>query len=401
MTHHWQPRFMLVLILALPGCTGLESPSKSGTSLLVTVPQTQFHRAAPQLGSSQGYQAGGDWTVPLAVRDAVRELRRDHGLTEVDGWPIASLGRYCAVFRIEDGRELADVVDRLRRDERVIDAQPMHEFVGLVNDSYDDPHFELQYGNHASTLVALHRLSTGRGVRIGIIDTLVDKNHPDLEGQIYRQHPFAGVSSGVHGTAVAGIIAASVDNGQGIVGFSPDARIEVFGACSEQGDGARCSSFNLARAIETALQRNMEVINLSLGGPYDPLLADLLAVARKRGVLVVASRDDTPGGGFPATSPDVISVASSPLAAQWFRRGEHLSTRAGGGYRFYQGSSVAAAAVSGLATLVRADSSSPQTRDLIQTLMRRECNDPRALTEDFERTLFAESCNVQYLGLNP
>ena len=188
---------MLVFTLALAGCTGLESQSPSGTSLLVTVPQTQFHRAAPQLGSSQGYQAGGDWAVPLAVRDTLRGLRRDHGLSEVDGWPIASLGRYCAVFRFEDGRELADVIDRLRRDERVIDAQPMNEFVGLVNDSYDDPHFQLQYGSHATTLVALHRLSTGRGVRIGIIDTLVDERLAESIGADARAAEWLGVAQHV------------------------------------------------------------------------------------------------------------------------------------------------------------------------------------------------------------
>ena len=389
-----------IFVVALAGCALWQSPPHSGATILVSVPQSEFHRAVPQLGSSQGYSTGGNWMVPLTVGDALRGLRRDHALIEVDGWPIASLGRYCAVFRIADDRELASVIDQLRRDSRVVDAQPMHEFVGLLNDSYDDPHFELQYGGHTATLVALHRLSTGRGVRIGIIDTLVDEEHPDLKGQIHRQHRFAESGFGAHGTAVAGIIAASVNNGQGIVGFSPDARIEVFGACSEDDGGSRCTSFDLARSIETALERGIEVINLSLAGPHDRLLADLLTVAMQRGVLVVASRDSSDGGGFPASMPNVIGVEVSPDAAQWFRRGEQLSTRAGGGYRFYRGSSVAAAAVSGLASLVRTEANGVQTRDLIESLLRRECSDPWSTNAAFELALFANSCSVEYLGLN-
>ncbi len=390
----------MVFSLALTGCAGMESQPESGSILLVTVPQQQFQRAAPPLGSSQGYRAGDHWMAPLAVRETLRALRRDHELIEVDGWPIASLGRYCAVFRVDDDRELASVIDRLRGDERVVDAQAMNEFVGLLDDSYDDPHFELQYGSNAAALLALHHLSTGRGVRIGIIDTLVDQDHPDLQGQIHRQHRFADARPGVHGTAVAGIIAASVNNGRGIVGFSPDAHIEVFGACSEYDGRARCNSFNLARAIETALEQNMEVLNLSLAGPHDRLLADLLAVAVQRGTLVVASRDDSAGGGFPAALPGVIGVATSLDTAQWFRRDEQLSTQAGGGYRFFHGSSVAAAAVSGLTSLVRAESSAPQTRGVVEALMGQECGDPRSAAADFQRALFAQSCNVQYVGFN-
>ncbi len=144
----------------------------------------------------------------------------------------------------------------------------------------------------------------------------------------------------------------------------------------------------------------MEVLNLSLAGPHDRLLADLLAVAVQRGTLVVASRDNSADGGFPAALPYVIGVAASPDTAQWFRRGEQLSTQAGGGYRFFQGSSVAAAGVSGLASLVRAESSAPQTRGVVEALMGRECSDPRSVAAAFERALFEHSCNVQYVGFN-
>lgn len=372
-------RAILALALALgavgPGaCAAVEPAREPGALLLVTVPQSTFDRAAPPLGSSQGYRAVRSWDAPVDVRRTLRQIVRSYRLAEVDGWPIESLGRYCAVVRLAPGDDVETVVAALRDDPRVVDAQMMQHFAGMLSDGYDDPQFQLQYGPYADALAELHRWSTGRGVRVGIVDTPVDLHHPDLVGQIHRQHRFVDSRIGSHGTAVAGIIAAAVNNGTGVVGISPDARIEVFGACDETEGRARCSSFDLAKALEHAVQRRMDVINMSLTGPHDRLLADLIAVATQRGALVVAAADETPGRGFPASLPEVVAVAPSADATQWFRREEQLSTLAGGGYRFFRGSSIAAAGVSGLAALVRAEVDDGATRGFIETLMRGECS---------------------------
>lgn len=364
----------VVTTFGTAACAELAPAQPAGAVLLVTVPQASFHPAALPLGSSQGYRATRSWDAPAEVRRTLREIRREYRLVEVDGWPIQSLGRYCAVVRPAPDEDVEEIVANLRADPRVIDAQVMQYFAGMMSERYDDPQFELQYGPYAGALEELHRWSTGRGVRVGIIDTPVDLRHPDLVGQIHRQERLVETRVGSHGTAVAGIIAAAVNNGTGVVGISPDASIEVFGACDEVEGRARCSSFDLAKALEDAVQRRMEVINMSLSGPHDRLLADLIEEATRRGALVVAAADDAPGRGFPASMREVVAVAPSADASQWFRRGEQLTTEAGGGYRFFRGSSVAAAGVSGLAALVRAEADNAVTRGFIQTLVRGECS---------------------------
>ena len=385
------------LVFWIAACTSLEQRHETGTMLLVTVAQTEFHGAAVALGSSQAYRAGGEWEAPLRVREALRQIRRDHGLTEIDGWPIVSLGRYCAVMRLDPDQDAAGAIAVLQADPRVLDAQRMHQFDGLLAGRYDDPHFELQYGSHAPALSALHQLTTGRGVRVGIIDTPVDVDHPDLDGQIHRQHRFVETRVGVHGTAIAGVIAAAVNNGRGVVGLSPDARIEVFGACNEQEGRSRCTSFDLAKALEHAIARHMDIINMSLSGPHDPLLTELLRVAAERGVLVIAARDDSADGGFPASLPSVVGVDVSSDAVQWFRRGEQLSTQAGGGYQYFRGSSVAAAGVSGLAALLRSETDGAETRDFIEALVGRGCG--AQSSGSIERAVLVGGCDGKQVSI--
>ena len=73
----------------------------------------------------------------------------------------------------------------------------------------------------------MHRIATGKGVTVAVVDTRVDGRHPDLVGQVIVNqdfvvgHPAAAES---HGTGVAGVIAAKADNDVGIVGIAPGAR---------------------------------------------------------------------------------------------------------------------------------------------------------------------------------
>src|SRR5262249_57355971 len=129
--------------------------------------------------------------------------------------------------------------------------------------------------------------------------------HPDLEGRIAKTATFVqggekSFSEDLHGTAVAGIIAADADNHIGIFGVAPEAQIMVAKACWHRAPTAVeavCSSWALARALDFAIAGDAQVLNLSLGGPADPLLARLIAKAVDRGATVVAAGV---GGGGPA-----------------------------------------------------------------------------------------------------
>ena len=88
----------------------------------------------------------------------------------------------------------------------------------------------------------------------------------------------------MHGTAVAGIIGARADNGDGDrrrgAGRAADGAARVLATAGRR-IAAVCSSFTLAKALQFALDNDARVINLSLGGPRDRLLERLLEVAAR------------------------------------------------------------------------------------------------------------------------
>jgi subtilisin family serine protease len=165
-----------------------------------------------------------------------------------------------------------------------------------------------------------------------------------------------------HGTAIAGIIVATGNNGVGIVGIAPEARLLALRACwetAQRADAAVCSSFTLAKALQFALEADAQVINLSLGGPRDRLLERLLDVALSRGVTVVSAADPQSGdGGFPASHRGVLAIAgddAQDVAGNILRApGRDIPTTVPGGkWSFVTGTSFAAAHMTGLVALLR------------------------------------------------
>src|SRR6202008_3801808 len=131
-------------------------------------------------------------------------------------------------------------------------------------------------------LADLHRLASGRGTRVAVIDSGIDDRHPDLAGQLTVNRNFVSGQSLVaeqHGTAVAGIIAAKADNGVGIVGVAPGARLLGLRACQQGRGSTVCDTLSLAKALYFAVESKSDVINLSLSGPDARLLREILNVA--------------------------------------------------------------------------------------------------------------------------
>jgi subtilisin family serine protease len=190
----------------------------------------------------------------------------------------------------------------------------------------------------------------------------VDAAHPDLRGRISERRNFVPGQRFVaerHGTAVAGILAARADDGVGIAGIAPGVRLLALRGCWQQADGsARCSSYSLAQALQYALVARAQVINLSLSGPQDPLLARLLDAALRQRAAVVAAIDPAAAdGGFPASHAGVLAVAaddeSPALAGAILAPGRGVpATNTSGGWDLVSGASFATAEVSGVVALL-------------------------------------------------
>ncbi len=375
MKEKWLEYFTAVLLLlCLCGCQTNPSPQQARAEaptataaapaetqldrqLLVTFRQ-QDHADALPFGPRRAYRGRGLWSASLHVRAHIDEVAEKYGLEQMDGWPIASLNLYCVVFNLPVERDMSQLIAKLNEDTHVSFAQPMYQFQGMLMQKYDDPLFDVQYGQYKTLVEQLHTLTRGENVRIGVVDSVVDIEHPDLKGQIDNIYDFINTANEktvnkVHGTAIAGVIAATANNSEGMVGLAPGANLSIYGACQEVDSQTRCTSFSLAKAIEQAIEDRVNILNLSLAGPYDPLLKALLDKALEQSMIVIAAENiNNTTMNFPASLENVYAVGSVDTEAFWFSRNEQLSTQAGGGYRFFQGSSIATAGVTGVAALI-------------------------------------------------
>ncbi|RDI97990.1 serine protease [Dyella solisilvae] len=320
-----------------------------------------------------GYASAGHYGASQRAISTLDALKSRYGIHEVTGWPIKTLDLYCIVLEPPPGMSRDAMLATLSRDERVQLAQPLQDYK-VYSDAardahhYNDPYAELQRGFVETDAALAHHFSQGAGVHVAIIDTGVDMMHPDLRDNIREARNLvdddvAAFNRDSHGTEVAGIITAEGDNHQGIVGMAPHAELSIYKACwyaRAPGDGAHCNSFTLAKALAAVMDTDARIINLSLGGPADPLLNRLLAQLLQQGRIVVAALPPKGNGiGFPSALPGVIVVGASggPAATPGMLSApgkDILTTQPGGGYDFTSGSSMAAAHVSGIAALLLA-----------------------------------------------
>jgi subtilisin family serine protease len=339
---------------------------------------------SPAGGTSSRY-AGDGYRLSQSAKQQAQRIAAQYALREVASWPIEALSMHCVVYEITNGRPMSEVLAALSRDSRVMLAQPLQEFHTLGTPAaaapapYNDPLYDLQTNLVTLGIARAHQHAEGAGVRIALIDTGVDTTHPDLEGRIASAQSFIPREHRTpaelrHGTAMAGVIAAVANNGIGIVGIAPLARLEVFEACwqlAPGSDAAACNTFTLARALAAALAAGTPLVNLSLAGPADPLLAALVQTGLKRGVTFVAA--SAAEGDFPGSIPGVISAAGSegPVpAGALVAPGSHVLTlRPEAQYDFESGSSVAAAEVTGVIALLMSAAHERLTPESIVALL--------------------------------
>jgi type VII secretion-associated serine protease mycosin len=219
-------------------------------------------------------------------------------------------------------------------------------------------------------------LTRGNGVTVAVVDSGVDANHVQLAGHVTSvdvTHTMTRDCIG-HGTAVAGIIAAQDRRSRNVpfVGVAPGVHlISVKFTNQDHTDGA---DPNLPRAIRAAVNYKAKVINVSVTSPDTGALRSAVRYAQAHDAVVVAAAGNvtdqdkgTTGPAYPAAYPDVVGVGSlSPdgsvadssnttTKVSVSAPGKEVATTWPGGYApAEEGTSFAAAYVSGTAALVRA-----------------------------------------------
>jgi len=331
-----------------------------------------LHLPVEHFRADSNYSGGYGGGVGHGARRALAaRLAHEHGLTLVTDWPMPVLGVDCYVMQIPAGstdeRTPERLAQTLSRDARVAWVQPMNVYRAQGSElasavRHDDPLYATQPAAHAWRLSELHELATGRGVRVAVVDSGVEQAHPDLAGQVVVAENFVDgrpYAAERHGTAVAGIIGARADNGIGIAGIAPQARLMALRACwQESADDTLCTSLSLAKALHFAITHDADVVNVSLSGARDRLLAQLIDAALARGITLVAAADPRlPRGGFPASHAGVWAVTDDAARAQGqvlLAPGRDVPTTVPhGGWQVLSGASYASAHVAGLAALLR------------------------------------------------
>ena len=302
---------------------------------------------------------------PLLVSAAYAQLE------EVDAAQPNYLRRFCARIR----------------DDPLLGQQPSLPAVGV-----DDPH-----------------PTDGEGVVVAVIDSGVDYLHADIADQVWTNPLEAGGEAGVdddangyvddlmgwdftdapgqpgggdflerdadpmdesgHGTHVAGIIGAGVDNDIGIAGLAGGVQLMILRAGFEVGGGGGfLEDDDVAAAIVYAVDNGAHVINLSLGDPsFSPLLRDVIRYATEAGTVVVAAAGNEGNGDvfYPARLEQTIAVSATDASgrlASFSNWGQSidlagpgvsvLSLAPGDSYAERSGTSMSTAHVSGLAALL-------------------------------------------------
>ncbi len=358
--------------LSAAGAAAPQSPAPGVEHHRILV---MLHMAPPHYRPGQAYGGSyGDTASQAARRRAARGIAERNDLALVDGWPMPLLGIDCYVMEVPADRSLDDAVADVSRDPIVAWSEPLETYRAQgAAAATVDPLFRIQPAASAWHLAELHRVATGRGVTVAVIDSKIDVRHPDLSGQFVADQDFVGNRSPPerHGTAVAGVIAARAHNGIGISGIAPDARLMALRACRHDGTGATlCDSLSLARALQYAIEHRADIVNLSLSGPRSTLISKLIQLALARNMAVVAAFDPRlPRGGFPASLNGVIAVTDKSLQT-WPPRlyrapGRDVpTTEPGGTWYLVNGSSYSAAHVSGLIALARQEQGGSAAVDL-------------------------------------
>lgn len=364
----------------------------SGVLLLVVLASCGGHkyttgpelRAAAMKSALPADPPTADYLPEVAVLPAggvnVHELADDFGATVAPG-----SNYICVRFLPQAGESPEQLATRLNGDPRVIVAEQnaIIETAEARQESYasDDGNGSLettveQPAARAIGLDAAHDVSDGAGVKVAIIDTGIDPQHPLFASRIlggvdyvtYDNDPtdqLDGIDSDGdgqideaygHGTHVAGLVALA----------APRAQLLIVRVLDSDGRGDVAA---VTAGLRWSLDHGARVINMSLGMLHrSRCIETLLAQAQSAGVVVVCSAGNWGAENpqeYPAVSPNVIAVAATDIDAHpapFTSYGDFVTLGApgvairsaypGGGWRLWSGTSMSTPLVAGTAALL-------------------------------------------------
>ena len=277
-------------------------------------------------------------------------------------------------YGAEDFGDAADFAEDLEADpDTEVVSVEVDEPVELL-DQASDPERPAQWALDNVAYETAWNTHDGSGVKIAVVDTGVRADHEDLAGKVVSGANFTtdGQSNGCsdvygHGTHVAGIAAATTNNGLGIAGGAKGAKVLPVKVLGDDGWG---SYSWVISGIIWATENGADVINMSLGGgSYSDSMRTAVQDAVAAGVVVVAAAGNSNSSdpSYPAGFPETIAVASTTSSnerSSFSNYGSNIDVAAPGTdiisshsastseYRTWSGTSMASPYVAAAAALV-------------------------------------------------
>lgn len=316
-----------------------------------------------------------------AARIAAIAKRQRLELAQVRELPL--IGVRVHRFRFAGNRKVKDVLTAIAREAQVISVEPHYVFALQEDATGTGPNpAPPSYSGSLLHLSEAHKLATGRGVRVAVIDSQIDFDHPEIDGSVAAHFTAFGdakADPNPHGTGMASAIAGH----RQIDGVAPAA--QILAARVFDRDGGQGASLDVLAGVNWAVNQQAQVINMSFAGPHDPLMTQMLAAATQRKIVLVAAAGNDgphPPPEFPAADPNVIAVSAIDAKDQIYdhaSRGAYVALAAPGvdvlvaapkgAYDLSTGTSVACAEVSGIAALLlekRPDLDGPTLRRILR-----------------------------------
>jgi thermitase len=274
------------------------------------------------------------------------------------------------VIKVKDGN-VEDAIKEYENDANVEYAEPNYTYhaTWTPNDTYFSN--GVQWAPQKVSAQSAWDITKGSStVKVAIVDTGVDYNHPDLAGKVVKGYDFVDDDSDPmdlnnHGTHCAGIAAAVTNNAKGIAGMAPNVSVLAVRVLDANGSG---SLDDVANGIYYAVDNGAKVVSLSLGGSSGATsLQNAVNYAASKGVVVVAAagNESTSAPSYPGYYSNAIAVAatdSSDYLASFSNYGSWVdvaapgvdiaSTIRNGGYAYMSGTSMATPLVAGIAGLL-------------------------------------------------